>query len=296
MASDPYLVVGGNSEIGAALVKALEAENQAFSATSRRTDRPGEFIDLDLAQPPEMWHWPDDTRTAIICAAMTSIDACEKLPGESDVVNVSAPCALVELLANKGVRCIVLSTSMVFDGTGIRPPADHPVSPLTIYGRQKARLEKQVMALDGDAAVVRLTKVLTPDNPLLRGWAEELRAGRPVNAFEDMFFAPVILEDAVDALQAVARSDRGGLFQYSARQDISYHAAACRLAHRLGVARDLVQGSSWRDHGLGADRAPRNTALDCASLIEIGGPPPPDAFDVLDQVIDFGFELDKCAG
>jgi len=286
MASDPYLVVGGDSGIGAALVKALRADKVSVSATSRRSDRVDGFIELDLAQPHESWRWPDETRAAVICAAMTSIDACEKSPVDSDVVNVGAPTALVERLANKGVRCIILSTSMVFDGSQIRPTAEHPVSPLTIYGRQKAALEKNVLALGGDHAVLRLTKVLTPDNPLLCGWANELRAGRPVNAFEDMYFAPVTLEDAVTVILGVTESGQAGVFQYSANQDISYHAAASRLAHRLGVAADLVQRTSWRDVGLDAARAPANTAFDCASIVAIGGPQAPHSIDVLDQVID----------
>jgi dTDP-4-dehydrorhamnose reductase len=293
MASDPYLVVGGDSDIGAGLVKALKTDNTAVSATSRRLDRPDGFVLLDLAQPAGSWHWPDETRTAIICAAMTSIDACEKSPDESEAVNVSAPSALVELLADQGVRSIVLSTSMVFDGTRVRPSAEHPVLPLTIYGRQKAALEKNLLALDGNHAVLRLTKVLTPDNPLLRGWVNELSAGRPVNAFEDMYFAPVSLEAAVAVILSVAENEQGGIFQYSACEDISYHAAARHLAHRLGVAPDLVRGSSWRDVGLDAARAPANTALDCASVMAIGGLWAPDAFDVLDQVID---EIVETAG
>jgi len=286
MSGQPFLIVGGDGEIGAALVAALRARGDTVIPTSRRANRSDDHIHLDLAMAPDSWHWPTDIQTAIICAAMTSIEACEQAPELSEAVNVTAPTALVERLSSDGVRCLVLSTSMVYDGRTSHPPVDHASSPMTIYGRQKAKLEKNISAMGEAHASLRLTKVLTADNPLLRRWVSDLGVGRATRAFDDMVFAPVGMVDAVGAILHVVETGQGGVFQYSARDDISYFAAARHIGHHLNADAALVQSSSWVDAGLDADRAPAHTAFDCAMITDSGGPPAPDAYDVLDQVVD----------
>ncbi len=280
MSGSPFLIVGGDAEIGAALVTALRARGDTVTPTSRRPNRSDDLVHLDLAMPPDSWHWPKGVQTAIICAAMTSIEACEQAPELSETVNVTAPTALIERLSRDGIRCIVLSTSMVFDGRSVYPSTDQPLAPLTIYGRQKAELEENVAGIGAGHAILRLTKVLTPDNLLLRNWVDDLGACRPIKTFDDMFFAPITMADALSAILHVADTGGAGVFQFSAREDISYFTAARQLAGRLNTEAALVQKSSWVNASLSADRAPPSTALDSARIVDSGGPVSPDAYAV----------------
>ena len=89
--------------------------------------------------------------------------------------------------------CCFLSTNQVFDGSVPEMAADAPASPVSEYGRQKARVEAALRArMDQGApvAVLRLAKVVSRDMPLIRGWVDALSAGKPIRAFHDMTLAP----------------------------------------------------------------------------------------------------------
>ena len=88
------------------------------------------------------------------------------------------PARLAQALSASGAFPVLLSTNLVFDGTVPYRGPDDPVCPRTEYGRQKAAAERAVLAAGG--AVVRLTKVLGPDDPLVTGWVARLRRGEPV--------------------------------------------------------------------------------------------------------------------
>src|SRR5437764_879665 len=88
---------------------------------------------------------------------------------------------------------LIVGADGVFDGQHPHRLPTDPVSPVTEYGRQKAEVERHLLTMDAPAAVVRLTKVLQPGFPLLRGWVDALKIGEPILPFSDMVMAPVTL-------------------------------------------------------------------------------------------------------
>jgi len=66
-------------------------------------------------------------------------------------------------------------------------------------------------------AVVRLTKVLTPDMRLMGDWIATLRAGREIAAIRDLTIAPLTMRHVVGALIAIADARAGGIWQISGR-------------------------------------------------------------------------------
>ena len=83
------LIVGGDSEIGAATARAMQARGLAVAATTRRRevvtpDRPL----LDLAAPLDDWEPPPGTKAACLCAAVARLAACADDPQGSAHINV----------------------------------------------------------------------------------------------------------------------------------------------------------------------------------------------------------------
>ena len=170
-----WLLIGGDSEIGAAAYQSLKARGVTAAATTRRkthvtADRPF----LDLSAPLENWEPPSGTSAACIFAAVARIEACEADPQASAHVNVTQTLALADRLLGRGIPVLFLSTNQVFDGTVPNVAADAPHSPVTEYGRQKSRAEVGFfsrMEQGMPAAVLRLAKVVSRDMPLLRDWS-----------------------------------------------------------------------------------------------------------------------------
>jgi dTDP-4-dehydrorhamnose reductase len=283
------LLVGGDSEIGAATARRMTDRGIAGFGTTRRRDRAGPARPLlDLAAPLEDWQPPQNTSAACIFAGMARLAACAANPTASAHVNVTQTIALIDRLLAQGIHVLFLSTNQVFDGTRAHVPADAPHSPSSEYGRQKARTESALftrMQAGAPIAILRLAKVVSPDMVLLRGWIEALRRGKPIRAFRDMTMAPVPMALASDAILALLEGKDRGIFQLTGPRDVSYADTARYLARRVGADPDLVEETGARDNGQPPGSTPRNTTLDSSALRDRFGLQCPDAWPVIDTVM-----------
>ena len=114
---------------------------------------------LNLAEDVSGWPVPDGVRAAVICAGVSSVGACANDPLGTAQVNVDGTVALANRLASEGAFVVFLSTGHVFDGSRPNHLAEDAFSPITEYGRQKAKTEAQLGELGDSVAIVRLSNV-----------------------------------------------------------------------------------------------------------------------------------------
>lgn len=275
------LIVGADGTLGRALSKSLAADAIPAWATTRRPNGEGRRrMMLDLAGDPDSWSLPGaGVETAFLCAAAASVDQCRTDPAGTRRVNVVGTAELARRLTAQGVFVVFLSTNLVFDGATPHAPPDAITSPVTEYGRQKAEVERELLALGEDASVVRLGKVVGPHLPLLQGWIGDLRAGKPIHPFSDMRMAPVTVGFVVSVLREVASRRAAGVIHASSAADITYSDAARLIALKLGADERLVQPVSARDAHI--EHLPLHTALEGNTMERLGiaQPLPEDAFD-----------------
>jgi len=282
------LVVGAGSMLGRHLAARLEAAGTSVWRTSREV-RSGEcrHAALNLADDADRWQLPSSPLSAaVVCAAVTSQVHCREEPRQTARVNVHGTIALLRALATRGVFTVFPSSNTVFDGTQPHRRQDEPVCPRTEYGRQKALVEQELRTFGQAAAVVRFTKILSPETPLIRGWINALRAGREIHPFSDMVMAPVTHEFAVEVLKRIAESHLSGLFQVSGLQDVSYAEVARYLAHRLGASPALVTPVPAAGSGIVAEAVPAHTTLDVTRLRRVLGMEPAEVWHVIDTTFD----------
>lgn len=276
------LVAGGDGLIGAALVHRLGRDGARVLSTSRRAASPNTFhVDLTA---PNAWPALPKVDAAVLCAGYTSISACAENPGATAAVNVAGLCVLAERLAAQADMVLLLSSNQVFDGSvGRRGRADG-YCPVCQYGRQKAAAEAHVLGLKG-GAVLRLTKVLTPDLPLLAGWRADLAAGHPVTPFDNFPLAPVTLGFAVDTIIDVLSGGEPGVYQASGADDLSYVDLARALAGHLGADPGLITPSEAVPAPLGFERLPRFSTLEMGLEVARFGRAAPASDSVLEEVV-----------
>ncbi|HYH68314.1 MAG TPA: sugar nucleotide-binding protein [Urbifossiella sp.] len=258
MSDAAWLVVGADGGIGRPLLARLRADGGAAVGTTRRGV--GDGLQLDLSAGSSSWQLPDRVAVAYLCAAVTSIDTCRRDPLGTRGVNVDRTLALAAQLRERGAHVVFLSTNQVFDGSVPFRGEGDAVCPLTEYGRQKADAEASLLAAGG-ATVVRFTKVVPPDWPLIHKWRETLSRGELVEAFGDMALSPVPLGVAVEALARVGEKRAGGVIHVSGSGDCTYAELARRLAVAVGADPGLVRAVSCRERGIPAEAAPPHTAL-----------------------------------
>jgi dTDP-4-dehydrorhamnose reductase len=263
------LVVGGDGTIGSALrERALARGLEVVTTTRRALPVARDRVALDLRAVDALRLEGPAIDVAYLAAGVTSLEACRKAPGESRAINVDGVVALATRLQQAGIFTVFLSTNLVFDGTQPFRRTDEAVCPTTEYGRQKAEAEARLLALAGLAAVVRLTKVLTPSSALLRGWAAALQAGQAIRPFRDVVMAPIALDDVVEVLVEIGRRRLGGIHHLSGDADVSYADAARRFAAAFGAATRLVQPTTAAEARVLLEAVARHTTLDMAGLPE----------------------------
>lgn len=250
-----YLVIGANGLIGRALVNLLETLNSNVYVTSRRAWPPGgKGIFFDLTNNPskilgESWIQEIIERgrmIVFICAAITKISDCEQDPTKSYLVNVTNTSELGKQLMLSGAEVVFISTNAVFSGLEPFPTESTKHNPSTNYGRQKAEAESRLITANNSIPsspplmIVRLTKVIAKDNPLINGWIENLRSGKQIGAFENRLLSPISVEYTARKLVEIAQRGVAGIYHLSGAEDLSYYSFARLLASALGANPDLV--------------------------------------------------------
>ena len=141
-----FLIVGGDSEIGGAAFAALKAQGHAATATTRRRGPAAhDRLFLDLTTSLKGWEPPKGATSACVCAAVARLADCAADPPRSAHVNVTQTLALADSLLGRGVYVLFLSTNQVFDGRVAQVPPEAPHSPVSEYGKQKARTEAALL-------------------------------------------------------------------------------------------------------------------------------------------------------
>jgi dTDP-4-dehydrorhamnose reductase len=283
-----FLIVGGDSEIGAATFRAMQAQGNAVAATTRRrenvaSDRPF----LDLAAPLEDWAPPPETQAVCLCAAIARLTACADDPEGSAHINVVQTLALAEKLLARGIAVLFLSTNQVFDGRTPHERAEAPHSPVSEYGRQKARAEAALlrqMENGAPVAILRLAKVVSDTMPLIDGWIKDLTAAKPIRVFNDLALAPTPIDLVCTAIAALLQDRARGIFQFTGPRDVTYADIGRFLAAYLDADQKLVNQTSARAAGSPEGATPLNTTLDSSLLRVHYGLAVPDVWEVVGRV------------
>src|SRR5580704_6390299 len=283
-----FLIVGGDSEIGAAAYRAMKAQGLNVAATTRRRDRVApERPFLDLAAPLDDWAPPPGTQAVCLCAAIARLAACAGDPEGSAHINVVQTLAQAEKCLARGIAVLFLSTNQVFDGRTPHERAEAPHSPVSEYGRQKARAETALLRQMDDGApvaILRLAKVVSDTMPLIGGWIKDLTATKPIRVFNDLALAPTPTDLVCTAIATLLQDRARGIFQLTGPRDVTYADIGGFLAAYLDADPKLVAQTSARAAGLPEGATPPHTTLDSSLLRVHYGLEVPDVWQVVERV------------
>ena len=285
------LIVGADGTIGTALFRHLNAQNNvSVYGTTRRawSDEAQKIFSLDLAEPPKNWHFPDiPFSTVYLCAGISNMAFCEDNADTSSRINVDATKRLITYFTNRNTRIVYLSTNQVFSGDVPTVLANALPHPRNEYGRQKSSVERFIQMECQQYAIVRLTKVISPNALPFRHWIECLRNHTPIEAFHDMVIAPISLSNVVETLEWIGRQQETGCFQLSGPEDVSYYQLGCYFAQRLGRSETLVQSTSAIVKGIKNIFLPSFTSLQFSSILAASHKVPLHYTDVIEENFDF---------
>lgn len=227
------VVIGADGVIGRVLYEGLKSKYSVVYGTSRRSDAEQEFIHFDLfGDMNDLCRVAAQCQTAYLCVGTTNMLDCEKNPADAYALNVTKTLKLVNALQACGVFVVWLSSNVVFSGKRPFAGEDDVYSPSTEYGRQKAAAEQGIRKLGG-VGIVRLTKVLCKETPLIKRWKRDLEDGREINPISDAYFSPISSKYAFHAIASVGLNAQPGIFNVSGDCDLAYSDFARMLAMEI---------------------------------------------------------------
>ena len=206
-------------------------------------------------------------QAVINCAALSTIEECQRNPELADKLNVDVPRRLAQLCFHVGAKFVHLSTDMVFDGeTGRYQHTDQP-RPLHRYGLTKAAGEVEVLKFGREQAAVIRTTLLNGNSPNgRRGLHERLfidwAAGKTTTLFTDEIRQPVGLTNLADvAVELCERNNLSGVYHWAGAESLSRHAIGVRLAEYFALDPSRLINASERSAVPNLGARPRELSM-----------------------------------
>jgi len=206
-------------------------------------------------------------QAVINCAALATIDGCERDPAKAEALNVDLPRRLAQLSFHVGGKLIHLSTDMVFDGVTGRYANTATPAPLHLYGRTKAAGEVEVLKYGREHAAVIRTTLLNGNSALGdRGLHERLfkdwAAGKTTTLFTDEIRQPVGLSNLADAaVELCERPNLSGVYHWAGLEALSRHDIGVKVARHFGLDPEKYVRAAVRADNPNLGPRPRDLSL-----------------------------------
>jgi dTDP-4-dehydrorhamnose reductase len=260
------LVIGGSGELGQQVLLAAAGTWEVHATFLRRPRPLGDeswhqldIIDLHAVHRLMRELCPN----AVIHAALSDRDRASFSSDEVfHMAIVDGGRYVAEAAAAVGARCIVLSTDLVFDGRRGNYTEDDPPYPIIGYGQAKADMERALLALRTDLAIVRTSLILTlePMGKHVAWIVEAPRRGEHRDLFTDELRCPIWSDQLAVALLELAAHDYRGLLHVAGPEVSHRYALGLALADYFGLDPSFITPALSAESGL---NRPLDCTLDC---------------------------------
>ena len=250
----PVLIAGATGTLGQALARACRLRGLPYVLTDRRQmplDDPAAIAAaLALHRP-----W-----AVINAAGWVRVDEAELDPGGCRLANTLGALNLARAALQAGAHYTSFSSDLVFGGQLDRPYVESDATrPLNVYGLSKEAAEKQVLALGGQALMVRTAAFFSSDDPhnFAAEVGRQLTAGRRLRAASDLVVTPTYTPDLCHAVLDLVIDGETGLWHLSNGDAMSWAEFGWALAEAQGLDGRLIRPTPVADLGWRASRPQR---------------------------------------
>jgi dTDP-4-dehydrorhamnose reductase len=190
---------------------------------------------------------------------MVNPNDCQEDPEASRRINVDASLYIAEQCAKRGIRCVFISSDLLFDGRN--PPYSEASEPCPIsrYGEHKLEAEIGMRSLCPDFLICRVPLMYGDVPPgassCIQPMIAALREGREITLFTDEYRTPACGASAAEGILLALEKVRG-IVHLGGRERISRYDFGIMLANALGIDRPQIRGVLQREVAMIAPRPP----------------------------------------
>ena len=219
----------------------------------------------------------------IHCAAETRVDYCEDNPDAAFLVNVRGTEIIAGACREIGSKIVYISTDSVFDGfKGFYNESDK-TAPLNVYAKSKLSGE-QVVAKQAGYFLILRTNIYgwnAQAKTSLAEWIlDSVSNGKRIPGFEDIIFAPLLVNDLALLIDKMIGRGLGGLYHVNAANKCSKLEFAKMICKLFSKDEALVYAGKSDEINFKA-RRPKDTSLDISKIKQDLGENMPGVLDGL---------------
>jgi dTDP-4-dehydrorhamnose reductase len=225
-----------------------------------------------------------DAETVIHLAAKANVDGCEAdkerdreilefqntQEGEEAwreektawAVNVIGTRNVVEACRKANKKIAYISTDFVFDGTKKSYSENEIPNPINWYAKTKYEGEKLIQNSGLDFIIARIAypyRALFERNDFVRGLIGRLEAREQLSMVTDHIFVPTFIDDIVNALDILIRTEQKGIFHVVGSQKVNPYEAALKIAEVFNLDNLTISKTTRKEYFSG--KAPRPFCL-----------------------------------
>ncbi|MDZ8256981.1 NAD(P)-dependent oxidoreductase [Nostoc sp. ChiQUE01b] len=208
-------------------------------------------------------------------AAHSQPNFCQTHPEESHAINVIASCNIAGLCADNSIPCAFTSTDLVFDGLNAPYRETDAVSPVNLYGEQKAIAEADMLERYPMTAVCRMPLMFGAATPtaksFIQPFIQTLQAEKELSLFIDEFRTPVSGTSAAKGL-LLALEKVNGIIHLGGKERISRYDFGQILVEVFQLPATKLKFCRQQDVKMAAPR-PTDVSLDSSKAFALGYQP-----------------------
>ncbi len=227
-------------------------------------------------------------------AGSCALKSCEMNPVLAYRVNVQSVLNVLEMIGNRNIRLIHLSTDLVFGGksSGLYKEED-PVSPVTVYGKTMAIAEEIIMTRYPSAAIFRIS---LPMGISVNGHAgaidwilSRFKKNNPATLYFDEQRSPFYCEDFNKIIELSLGNKIHGIYHLGSHRHLSLYQIGQIVNKVGGYDPYLLKGCMRKEAGPIPPRA-GNVTMDNRKLIQALNTDPFRKWPYLDYHVPDGMD------
>ena len=221
------LIVGGSGLLGSSLARFFKSKFQTYLTyfRSKPTENNSRVIFLDATHIENIIKIIQEIQPTLVinAAGFSNVEACEKLPEKTFLINSFLAFNLAEVTFRNSIKFIHISTDHFTSEENTARKESVEFTPLNQYGYSKFLAEKYVQTYNPNSIIIRTNffGFNQSSNSFLSNIYNNLISNQEIYGFVDVFFTPISTSSLSEIVNELLFVDFRGIINVCGVQEVS---------------------------------------------------------------------------
>lgn len=227
---------------------------------------------INLGSYNEVFEFFSNQQHAVVihCAAITSVDFCEKNPHMAYKTNTEISENIANICHILRIKFVHISTDHLFSGKESFSTENSLIKPLNVYGASKAAAEEKVSQKNPESLIIR-TNFFCWGTSYRASFSDFLinaiREKKKIFLYTDIFYTPIYVRHLIELVHILIKSDFKGIYNVVGSERVSKYEFGKIIFNNFSGDFDLITKVKYSNESHLVKR-PLDMSLSNQKLIE----------------------------